>query len=115
MKKFAAIAVIPLFAGFLFAQNQTRTETTTTTWNGTLVDAACQNTHTEHHASSTQTNPDQSVTTKSESSRSETVNCPVTTTTTTFGLLTPVVRYIRFDEPSNARVIEIVKTNTGWT
>ena len=116
MKKFAAIAVIPLFAGFLFAQNQTRTETTTTTtWNGTLVDAACQNTHTEHHASSTQTNPDQSVTTKSESSRSETVNCPVTTTTTTFGLLTPEGRYIRFDEPSNARVIEIVKTNKGWT
>ncbi len=115
MKRFAAIAVIPLFAGFLYAQNQTRTEmTTTTTWNGTLVDAACQNSHSEHHESSTRTNPDQSVTTKSESSRSETVNCPVTTTTTTFGLLTPEGRYIRFDEPSNARVIEIVKTNKGW-
>jgi hypothetical protein len=113
MKRFAAIAVIPLFAGFLFAQTRTET-TTTTTWNGTLVDATCQNSHSEHHSSSTQTNPDQSVTTKSESSRSETVNCPVTTTTTTFGLLTPEGRYIRFDEPSNTRVIEIVKTNKGW-
>ena len=50
MKKLTAIAAIPLFAGFLMAQDtpqkETQTETTTTTktttWNGTLVDASCR-------------------------------------------------------------------------
>ena len=45
----------------------------------------------------------------------ETVECPVLTTTTTFGLLTPEGRYITFDEPSNTKIVEVVKTNTGWT
>jgi hypothetical protein len=117
MKSLLIIGVIPLFAGFLFAQQQSRTETTTTrtTWNGTLIDAACQNTHTEHREASTKTNPDQSVTTKTESSHSETVDCPVTTTTTTFGLLTSDGRYIRFDQPSNTRVVEVVRTNKSWS
>jgi len=47
----AALAMIPLFAGFLFAQDRNQTTRVTTetktTWNGTLVDAACQNTRTE--------------------------------------------------------------------
>jgi len=51
MKKLAAVAVIPLFAGFLCAQQrdttETQTTTTKTTWNGTLVDAGCRATHTE--------------------------------------------------------------------
>jgi hypothetical protein len=38
----------------------------------------------------------------------------VTTTTTTFGLLTPEGKYVRFDDPSNARVIEMVKGNKKW-
>ena|SRR5579872_485990 len=116
MKKFAIIGMIPLITGFLYAQDQRRTETTTTTTtlNGRLVDAACQNTHTEHSASSTTTNPDQSVTTRHESSRSESANCPVTTTTTTFGLMTSDGRFIRFDEPSNTRVIQVVKKNKAY-
>src|SRR5205807_7325210 len=54
------------------------------------------------------------VTTKSETTHTETVDCPVTTATTTFGLLTPEGRFIRFDEPSNTRVVEIVKSNQAW-
>jgi hypothetical protein len=114
MKKFAAIAIIPLFAGFLYAQEASRSVTTTTTWNGTLIDASCQSSHTEHKESSTKTNPDQSVTHR-ESTRTETVDCPVTTTTTTFGLLTPEGRYMTFDEPSNTKIVEVVKTNNGWS
>jgi len=60
MKKLTAIAIAPLFAGFLFAQSEqsaqreTKTETTTTTqntWNGTLVDASCRTTNTAHRES----------------------------------------------------------------
>jgi hypothetical protein len=102
------LAVVPLFAGLLFAQSQNRTETrtttTTTTWNGALVDAACQSTRTERTESNVggvRTNTQ--ITTESN-------NCPVTATTTTFGLLTQDGRYIRFDNPSNARVVEIVRS-----
>ena len=112
MKKLAAMAVIPLFGGFLFAQEtQTTTTTKTTTWNGTLVDAGCQTTHTEKNE--TKTNPDQSVTTKSE--HSEVTECPVTTTTSSFGLMTDEGKYIRFDQPSNTKIVEVVKTNKEWS
>src|ERR1700737_5176844 len=97
MIKFAAVAMIPLFAGFLCAQDQqtTRTEThsstTKTTWNGTLIDAVCQSSHSEHHESSSSSSSEGGVTTnRSESSHSETTkdaDCPVTTTTTIFGLI----------------------------
>ena len=113
MKKFAALAIIPLFAGFLYAQEESRSTTTTTTWNGTLVDATCHSSHIEHHDSSTTTNPDNSVTHR-ESSRTENVDCPVTTTTTTFGIITPEGRYMRFDEPSNTKIIEVVKGHKSW-
>src|SRR5437762_7228016 len=90
MKRFAAVALVPLFASFLWAQaEQSRTETTTTTtWNGTLVDAGCRSTHTEHRSTET-TNPEEG-TTKTTTTKTNTVNteCPVTTTTTTFGLMT---------------------------
>ena len=127
MIKFAAVAMIPLFAGFLCAQDQqtTRTEThsssstTKTTFNGTLVDAACQSSHSEHHESSSSSSSEGGVTTnKSESSHSETTkdaDCPVTTTTTSFGLLTSDGKYVRFDQPSNTRIIETVKTNKTWS
>jgi hypothetical protein len=125
MIKFAAVAMIPLFAGFLCAQDQqtTRTEThsstTKTSWNGTLIDAACQSSHSEHHESSSSSSSEGGVTTnKTESSHSETTkdaDCPVTTTTTTFGLLTSDGKYVRFDQPSNTRIIETVKTNKTWT
>lgn len=110
--RFAAAAMIPLFAGFLCAQETTETRTTTTkTWSGTLVDAGCQSTHTEHKQTTTK-NPDQSVTTRTE--HTETVECPVTTSTASFGLLTSDGQYIRFDDPSNTKIVEVVKTNKKW-
>ena len=119
MKKFAAVAVIPLFAGFLAqAQDQatqTTTTTTKTTWNGTLVDASCRSTTQTERKESTSTSPDQSTTTsKTETSHTTTTECPVTTTTTTFGLLTPEGKYVRFDDPSNTKIVEIVKSNKKW-
>jgi len=108
-----AIAIIPLTAGFLFAQSRTQTQTTTTTkttWDGTLVDAACQSTHTERKESR-ETEPNRTVTT---TTRTETIECPVTTTTTTFGLVTTEGRFIRFDNPSNTRVVEIVRGNKAF-
>lgn len=120
MKKFAALAVMPLFAGFLSAQDtrttETRTTTTKTTWNGTLIDAGCRTTHTEHKESSSSTNPeDKTVTTKTETRHSESTDCPVTTTTTSFGLLTSDGRFVRFDDSSNTRIVEMVKTNKNWS
>jgi hypothetical protein len=120
MKKFAALAVMPLFAGFLIAQDtrttETRTTTTKTTWNGTLIDAGCRTTHTEHKESSSSTNPeDKTVTTKTETRHSESTDCPVTTTTTSFGLLTSDGRFVRFDDSSNTRIVEMVKTNKNWS
>ncbi len=117
MKKFAvltALTMIPLFASFLLAQERTEETTTKTTYNGTLIDAACQTTHTEHKETSTETNPDASTTTKTRTTHTTTVDCPATTTTTTFGLLTTDGRFIRFDDPSNTKVVEIVKENKKW-
>lgn len=105
-----AIATLPLCAGLLFAQDQSRIETRTTTtkstWNGTLVDAACQSTRSTERKESRDADNNRTVTT---TTRTEIVDCPVTTTTTTFGLLTADGRYVRFDNLSNARVVEIVK------
>jgi hypothetical protein len=113
MKKFAALSVIPLFAGFLCAQDPTETTTTTktTTYNGTLIDAGCRTTHTVHKES--HTNPDSSITTKTE--RSTTTDCPATMTTSSFGLLTSDGKFVRFDDPSNTKIVEIVKTNKTWS
>jgi hypothetical protein len=120
MSKLLAVAVIPLFAGFLCAQqsNQapqttetTQTTTTTSTMNGTLVDAGCRSTHTENKETSS---TDPAGNTTSTKTRTETIECPVTTTTTTFGLLTPEGRYVRFDDPSNTKIVEIVKSNKKW-
>ena len=120
MKKFAVAAVIPLFAGLVWAQSEqttTRTETTTTknnTWNGTLVDASCRTTHTEH-SSTTTSNPDANTTrTETTHSTKDSSECPVTTTTTSFGLLTPDGKFVRFDDPSNTKIVEIVKSNKAW-
>ncbi len=129
MKKLA-VAVIPLFASFLlFGQSQSQTtqstethSTTTTTsssntWNGTLIDASCHTTHSEHKEStSTSANRDAGTsTTRTESSHSEVTECPVTTTTTAFAVVTPEGQTVRFDEPSNTKIVEIVKGNKKWT
>ena len=123
MKNLATIASIPFFAGFLLAQSQTETRTTTTTtqssnntWNGFLVDAGCRTTQTAHRETTDTTHPDENTTktttTKTTSSMTE---CPVTTTTTTFGLMTPDGQYVTFDEPSNTKIVEVVKTNKNWS
>ena len=106
MKKLAALFAVPIFAGYLCAQT-TQTETTTTTnVNGTLVDEGCRTTHVK----TTSQNAD----TKTETNRWIT-ECPVTTTSTSFGLLTPEGKYVRFDDAGNARVVEMVKSNKNWT
>jgi hypothetical protein len=123
MKKLTAIAAVPLCAGFLFAQSQsaqreTKTETTTTTstWSGTLVDASCRTTQTAHRESSETAKVDENTTktTKTTSTESKT-ECPVTTTTTSFGLMTSDGKYIPFDQTSNTRVIEVMKSNKDWS
>ena len=117
MKKFASLALIPLFAGFLWAQD-TKTETTTTTkttYNGTLMDAGCLNKQTEHKETTTTTTPDQTSTTTRTETTNEVADCPVTTTTTTFALQTPDGKFVRFDDPSNTRIVEVVKGNKVWS
>jgi hypothetical protein len=109
MTKLAAVAVIPLFAGFLWAQTEqtTRTETTETkTYNGTLVDASCYKTHAEKQTTSS----DENGTTTTRTETTVTTECPISTTTTTFGLITPEGQYVHFDEPSNTRIVEVVKS-----
>ena len=107
MRKIASLAVIPLCAGFLWAQD-TKTETTTTktTYNGNLMDAGCL---------TKQTTTDENSTTTKTQTTSEVVDCPVTTTTTTFALRTPDGKYVRFDDPSNTRLVEVVKGNKVWS
>src|SRR5689334_14277579 len=111
MQKFIRVALIPVCAGFLFAQAQpqqsTRTETTTsTTYNGTLVDAGCRTTHSANREV-TESTPEKSQTTQT---KTETTECPVTQTTTSFGLLTSDGKFVRFDDPGNTRVIEVMKS-----
>jgi hypothetical protein len=101
------MTIIPLCAGVLLAQEQTRTQTTTT-WNGVLVDAACQTTRTDRQESVH--DPDSRRTTKTESSHIET-RCPATQATNSFGVVTADGRFVRFDNPSNTRVVEIVRGN----
>jgi hypothetical protein len=105
------IGTLALFTSLVYAQSERRTEVTTTktTWNGTLVDAACQSSRTERHESTHENTPERS--TKTETTRVESVECPATTTTSSFGLLTSDGRFIRFDNPSNTRVTEVVRSN----
>jgi hypothetical protein len=106
MKKLAAVFVVPVFAGYLCAQTtQTETTTTTTTINGTLIDEGCRTTHVK---STSETD-----TTKTESNKWVT-ECPVSTTTTSFGLVTPEGKYVRLDDTGNTRVVEMVKANKNW-
>jgi len=102
----AVVAVVPLFAGFLLAQEpstptqspapqSTAAQTATaTTWNGNLVDAGCQATHTDSKAKAT--------------------DCPVAMTTTSFGVLTPDGKYFQFDPASNTRIAEMMTKDKKW-
>jgi len=117
MKRLATLAVLPLFAGFLCAQTQsTETTDTVTTYNGagTLIDAGCRTVHAEHSRTET-SNPDINTTqTKTTKTKTDSTECPVTAQTTSFGMLTSDGQFVRFDEPSNTRIVEMVKTNRDW-
>jgi hypothetical protein len=111
MKYISTLLVLPLFAGYLFAQDTQKSETTTTTtttWNGTLLDGGCYTTHTQKTESTSENGS-----TKTETTKIVT-ECPVTTTTSTFAMVTPEGRVVRFDEPGNTQVVEMVKTNKEW-
>jgi hypothetical protein len=112
MRKLSALAAIPLFAGFICGQaERTQTETTTTTtWNGTLIDEGCRTTKTQRKETKTEEN----TTTRTETNR-EVTECPVTTTSKSFGLMTSDGKYVHFDEASNTRIAEMLKTNKEWT
>ncbi len=118
MKKLAMLAVVPLFAGYLCAQQtetQTKTTTTTTnnqTWNGTLVDAGCYSQHSsERRDSTTDANGN---TTRTHQESSTTTTCPVTEETTQFGIVAPSGQYMAFDQPSSERVVEMVHKHHKW-
>src|SRR5258708_34175229 len=101
VNKFAVVSLVPLFAGFLLAQQprtETQTTTTTTTWNGTLLDAGCRSSHSE----TKETQSDERGA-KTTTTRTQTTDCPVLPTTTSFGLLTSDGRFVRFDPASNTR------------
>lgn len=112
--KFAVFTLVPLFAVFLNAQETVRTEThtstTSTTYNGRLVDAGCGSTQIEESHTTTI-----GVSRQTQITRTNSVQCPVTSTTSSFGLVTPDGRYIRFNRTSNTRISEIVKNNHSWS
>lgn len=117
MRKIASLAAIPLFAGFVWAQSNNQatqtqtTTTTTTTYQGTLVDAGCRTKVTENK----ETTKDANATTTRTEVTNEVKDCPVTDATTTFGIQTADGRFIKFDAPSNTKVVQIVKSNKDWS
>ena len=111
--KLLSIAALSLCVGCLYAQQNTQSESTTTTtttapvnMEGTLIDQGCYSTHS--HSKETTSNPDSTTTTVTTKDSS---NCPVTTSTTNFALLTPDGRTVRFDPESNTRVVEMMKSD----
>lgn len=108
MLKLSAVGASLLLGTFLCAQqpaSRTETTTTKTTWSGLLVDEGC-------HTSQTQTKETKSTeqgATKTQTTTTVTTECPVTPATTTFGFLTSDGKYLRFDTPSNSKIVQIVK------
>jgi hypothetical protein len=99
------ITSIALCAGLALAQStvETRTTTSRTTLNGALVDATCQMTKTERTSTAV-----------GQITRTESSGCTPTAATTAFGLVTADGRFVRFDDGSNARVVQIVRTASGF-
>jgi hypothetical protein len=112
MRKFAVVAAVPLLAGFLMAQQSETTTTTTktTTWNGSLIDQNCYTTHVQQKDSNSDGN---GASTETVTNKYIT-ECPVTTTTTSFGMITPAGKFVRFDDAGNTRIVEMVKSNKDW-
>ena len=116
--KLATFVGMAVFAACLGAQTQTtqsETRTTTTTsgqtvnLEGTLVDQGCYTTQTHEKS----TNSDGASTTTTETNK-VTSDCPATASTTNFGLITPDGRFVRFDDASNARVVDMMRSNQEW-
>ena len=102
-------------AGFLMAQSQqsettTTTTTKTNTWNGALVDQGCYTTHVQQKDTNSDGNGGSTVTTTNK----YTTECPVTTSTTSFGMVTPDGKYVRFDDAGNTQIVEMLKSNKDW-
>ena len=47
--------------------------------------------------------------------KSDKVDCPLTTTTSSYGLMTSDGRFLRFDDPGNTKVVEMMKSNRDWS
>jgi hypothetical protein len=115
--KLATIAMFSIFVGCLGAQTsqQSESKTTTTTTNapvnldGTLVDQNCYTSHTQ----SKETNSDSNSTTTTVTTK-DSSDCPVTTSTKTFGLRTPDGKVVRFDDASNTRVVQMMKSDKDF-
>jgi hypothetical protein len=109
--------MLSIFVGCLGAQTSSQSETRTTTTttaapvnlDGTLVDQSCYTTHS--HSKETNSDPNSTTTTVTTK---DTSDCPVTTSTKTFGLLTPDGKMVRFDDASNSRVIEMMKSDRDF-
>jgi len=104
------------FVGCLGAQTtESRSETRTTTTSsavdldGTLVDQGCYSTHTQKKES----NSNGAATTTTTTS-TVTTDCPVTTTSKSFGVVTSDGKFVRFDNTGNTRVIEMMKSKKDW-
>ncbi len=115
MRKFAVIAAIPLMAGFLMAQSQqsestTTTTTKTSTWDGQLVDQGCYTTHVQQKDSNSDGNGGSTETVTNK----YVTECPVTTSSTSFGMVTSDGKFVRFDDAGNTRIVEMVKSNKDW-
>jgi hypothetical protein len=111
MTRLAIIALVPLFSGFLMAQDtETQATSTETTYTGTLMDAGCVSKHTEN--TETTNTPDSTTTT--HTTTKEMTNCPVTSDTSSFVLETPDHQYIHFDPASQTQIVEKVKGNKEW-
>jgi hypothetical protein len=113
--KLATIALISCFAGYLGAQTNPATTSTPTSQeqglqgdvnlSGSLIDQGCYTT--QHKTSDDKSN------TTTEITRIET-QCPVSESTTSFGVLTADGKFVRFDPAGNTRVMEMVKSNKDW-
>jgi hypothetical protein len=95
-------------------QSETTSTTTSTsagnTYNGILVDEGCVTKNTE--TKETAEHADNSTTTTT--TKTSTTTCPVTSSTTSFALQTADGKYIHFDGTSNAKIVEMVKSNDLW-
>ena len=98
-KTLAAIAVISLLAGSVWAQQSDHNTTTTAPTTKTTAPTT----------KASDENPGQT-----RAIHKEEATCLVTPNTLSFGLLTPEGKYLRFDQPSNKRIVEMVNNGNHY-